>query len=231
MRYICLVGSSEDGLRLRQRLSSVPGRTRPSSGEAFAPCLIAVGRDCGFGWRRSSSSSNRRGSSSPSVVATGTLLDLLHMLCLGMGRAHSDIAFFTPTTDSSRWRLRRCWTGIWRWRRGEWSQLPKAGVVLAVGPVLYGGGRFIANTQHKQSVTSISSRSCRPWRWCAQVTASQRFLAPRPIDETAGGNGDCGIQLRPDSGDVSSSAGERLAAAPAGRRRLLTAMGLKFMQL
>jgi hypothetical protein len=137
--------------------------------------------NCGFGWRRSSSSSNRRGSSSPSVVATGTLLDLLHMLRLGMGRAQSDIAFFTPITVSSRWRLRRCWTGIWRWRRGEWSQLPKAEVVLAVGPVLYGGGRIIANTQHKQSVTSISSRSCRPWRWCAQVTASQRFLAPRPM--------------------------------------------------
>jgi hypothetical protein len=52
-----------------------------------------------------------------------------------------------------------------------------------------------------------------------------------PYDETAGGNGDGGIQLRPDSGDVLSSAGERLAAAMAGRRRLLTAMGLKFMQL
>ena len=136
--------------------------------------------NCGFGWRRSSSSSNRRGSSSPSVVATGTLLDLLHMLRLGMGRAQSGIAF-SPTTVSSRWRLRRCWTGIWRWRRGGWSQLPKAEVVLAVGPVLYGGGRIIANTQHKQSVTSISSRSSRPWRWCAQATASQRLLAPRSM--------------------------------------------------
>ncbi len=146
MHYICLVGSSEDGLRLRQWLSSVPGRTRPSSGGAFAPCLIAIGRDCGFGWGRSSSSSNRRGSSSPSVVATGTVLGLLHMR---MGRAQSAIAFFTPTTVSSRWRLRRCWTGIWRRRRGEWSQLPKAEVVLAVGLVLYSGGLFIANTQHK----------------------------------------------------------------------------------
>jgi hypothetical protein len=144
-----MVGSSEDGLRLRQRLSSVPGRTRPSSGRAFAPCLIAIGQDCGFGWGRSSSSSNRRGSSSPSVVATCTVLDLLHMLRLGMGRAQSDIAFFTPTTVSSPWRLRRCWTGMSRWRRGEWSQLPKAEVVLAVGLVLYGGGLFIANTQHK----------------------------------------------------------------------------------
>ncbi len=56
MCYVCLVGSSEeDGLRLRQRLSSVPGRTRPSAGGAFAPCLIAVGPGCGFGWRRSPS--------------------------------------------------------------------------------------------------------------------------------------------------------------------------------
>jgi hypothetical protein len=74
-------------------------------------------------------------------------------------------------------------------------------------------GLFIANTQHKQSVISTSSCSCRPWRWWAQVTASQWFLAPHPIGETAGGNGN--IQLRLDSGDASSSAGERLAAATA----------------
>jgi hypothetical protein len=54
---------------------------------------------------------NRRGSSLPSVVATGTVLDLPQLLRLGMGRAQSDIAFFTPTTVSSWWRLRRCWTG------------------------------------------------------------------------------------------------------------------------
>jgi hypothetical protein len=87
---------------------------------------------------------NRRGSSSPSVVATGTVLDLLHLLRLGMGRAQSDIAFFTPTTVLSRWRLRRSWTGTWRRRRGECSQLPKAQVVLALGLVLYGGGLFIS---------------------------------------------------------------------------------------
>ncbi len=92
-------------------------------------------------------------------------------------------------------------------------------------------GLFIANTQHKQSVISTSSRSCRPWRWWAQVTASKRFLAPCPIGKTAGGNGDGGIQLRLDSGDASSSAGERLAAATAGRHRLLTAMGSKFVYL
>ncbi len=40
----------------------------------------------------------------------------------------------------------------WQQRRGEWSQLPKAEVDLAVSLVLYGGGIFIAYTQHKQSV-------------------------------------------------------------------------------
>jgi hypothetical protein len=62
------------------------------------------------------------------------------------------IAFFTPTTASSRWRLRR-WTARWRQRRGEWSQLPKVEVVLAVSLVLHGGGIFIANTQQKQTDT------------------------------------------------------------------------------
>jgi hypothetical protein len=62
----------------------------------------------------------------------------------------------------------------WQQRRGEWSQLPKAEVVLAVSLVLYGGSSSLAVTQHKQ-FASISIRSCCPWRWCAQVIASQRF--------------------------------------------------------
>jgi hypothetical protein len=94
--YVCLVGSSEDGLQLRQRLSSVPGRTRPSSGGAFAPCLIAVGWDCGFGWRRSSFVRYRRGSSSASVVAAGSVLDLPHLLRLGMGRSPERNSVFHP---------------------------------------------------------------------------------------------------------------------------------------
>jgi hypothetical protein len=68
--YVCLVGSSGDGLRLRLRL--VPGRTRPSSGGAFALRLIAIGRDCGFEWGRSSSSSTTGGGRlRHQVVATG----------------------------------------------------------------------------------------------------------------------------------------------------------------
>jgi hypothetical protein len=133
---------------------------------------------------------NRRGSSSPSSGRHGcslkTALDLPHLLRLGMGRAQSGIVF-SP-------QLRFCPSGScagvgparWRRRRGEWSQLPKAEFVLAVSLVLYGGGFFLDYTQHKQS-DSISSRSCCPWRWWAQVTASQRFLAPRPIGETSVG--------------------------------------------
>jgi hypothetical protein len=47
---VCLVGSSEDELRLRLRLSSVPGHARPSSGRAFALLLDVIGRDFGLGW-------------------------------------------------------------------------------------------------------------------------------------------------------------------------------------
>jgi hypothetical protein len=46
---VCLVGSSEDQLRLRLQLSSVPGHARPSGG-AFAPRLDIIGRDFGLGW-------------------------------------------------------------------------------------------------------------------------------------------------------------------------------------
>ncbi len=40
----------------------------------------------------------------------------------------------------------------WRRRRGEWSQLPKTEVVLAVGLVLYGGGFFISLYTTKNSL-------------------------------------------------------------------------------
>jgi hypothetical protein len=38
----------EDALRLWLRLSSFPGRTRPSSNGAYAPRLIIIGRDIGL---------------------------------------------------------------------------------------------------------------------------------------------------------------------------------------
>ncbi len=49
MCYVCLVGSSEDELRLRLRLSSVPGHARPSSGGAFALRLVVFGQGFGLG--------------------------------------------------------------------------------------------------------------------------------------------------------------------------------------
>jgi hypothetical protein len=91
---------------------------------------------------------NRRGSSSPPSGRHGrslkTVLDLPHLLCLGMGRAQSDIAF----SPQLRFRPGGGCAGVgpaqWRRRRGEWSQLPKAEVVLAVSLVLYGGGIFLS---------------------------------------------------------------------------------------
>ncbi len=47
----------------------------------------------------------------------------------------------------------------------------------------------------------------------------------------AGGNGDGGIQLRPDGGGAFSSAGEQLAVATAVRHRLWTAMGSRFLYI
>jgi hypothetical protein len=102
------------------------------------------------------------------------------MLRLGMGRAQSAIAI-TPQQQ----RLRPS--------GGYASQEPGTVATAARRMVATseGGGRpcrqsrplrrglFIAYTQHKQSVTSISSRSCCPWRWWAQVTASQWLLVRR----------------------------------------------------
>ncbi len=102
-----------------------------------------------------------------------------HVLRLGMGRAQCAIAI-TP-------QQRLCPSG------GYASEEPGT-VATAAGRTVAtseGGGRpcrqsrplwrglFIAYTQHKQSEISISSRSCCPWRWWAQVTASQRLLARR----------------------------------------------------
>ncbi len=45
----CVLATGEDGLRLRLRLSLVPGRTHPLSGGAFALRLEVIGRDFGLG--------------------------------------------------------------------------------------------------------------------------------------------------------------------------------------
>ncbi len=92
----------------------------------------------------------RRGSSSPSSGRPGRSLTtkpyLPQLLRLGMGgpRAYS---IFSPQL---RLRPGGGYAGVgparWRQRRGEWLQLPKADVVLAVSLGLYGGGFFIAYT-------------------------------------------------------------------------------------
>ncbi len=133
----------------------------------------------------------RRGSTSPPSGRPGRSLtkepDLPQLLRLGMGgpRAYS---IFTPSTASSRWRLRRCWTR---------AVATAARRMVATSE---GGGRpcrqscplrrwFLHKLIHNinSPIHSISSRSCCPWRWWAQVTASQRFLEPRPIGETSVG--------------------------------------------
>ncbi len=59
---------------------------------------------------------------------------------------------------------------------------------------------------------------------------SHALLARRQLESVlAGGNGDGGIQLRPDGGGAPPSAGKRLAVATAGRHWFLTAMGSKFV--
>jgi hypothetical protein len=47
---VCLVGSSEDELRLQIRLSSVPSHAYPSAGGAVALRLVVIGWDVGLGW-------------------------------------------------------------------------------------------------------------------------------------------------------------------------------------
>jgi hypothetical protein len=109
VRSVCLVGSSEDGLRLRLRLSSVPGRARPSSGGAFALRPAVICRVVGFGRALVIIVHNiKRGSSSPPSGRHGrsqkSVLELSQLLRLGMGWAQSDIA---PTPQ----QLRLCPSG------------------------------------------------------------------------------------------------------------------------
>ncbi len=72
MRPVCLVGSSEDGLRLRLRPSSVPSRAPPSPGGAFALRLIFACRHrLPMGRSSSSSTTAGEGRLRHQVVAVG----------------------------------------------------------------------------------------------------------------------------------------------------------------
>jgi hypothetical protein len=94
----------------------------------------------------------RRGSSSLPSGRLGRSLTTEPDLSQWVGGGLEHIAF----SPQLRLRPGGGYAGVgparWRQRRGKWSQLPKAEVVLAVSLVLYGGGIFIAYTQHKQSV-------------------------------------------------------------------------------
>ncbi len=157
----------------------VPGRTHPSSAEpsplALASSVLTLALDEVFA---NIVHNIRRGTSSlPPSGRHGP--DPYHLLRLGMGRAQST----TATTPQQRLRP-----------SGGYASEEPGTVATAARRIVAtseGGGRpcrqsrplrrgfFIANTQHKQSVVSISSRSCCPWRWWTQVTASQRVLARR----------------------------------------------------
>ncbi len=165
-------------LRLRLRLPSVPGHACPLTGGAYALRLVVFGRDAGplMGRRQHRLQHQERvilATKLSSRAEQTSVLALRLLLCLGMGRAQSAIAI-TPQQ-----RLRSS---------GGYASEEPGTVATAARRIVAtseGGGRpsrqsrpeqhwfFNTFTQHKQFAT-ISTRSCCPWRWSAQVTASQR---------------------------------------------------------
>jgi hypothetical protein len=120
VRSVCLVGSSEDRLRLRLRPSSVPGRAPPSSGGAFTlrPAVLSAHRLGGALF--SFIHNNRRGSSSPPSGRRGrsqkSVKEPSQLLCLGMGWAQSDIA---PTPQQLRLRPCGGYASVGAWHGGD----------------------------------------------------------------------------------------------------------------
>jgi hypothetical protein len=108
-------------------------------------------------------------------------------------------------------------------------QLPKAEVVLAVSLVLYGDGFSLQLHNINSSFQSVYVHAVlggdRP-RWQPLNGADcHALLAGRQLERVlTGGNGDTGIQLRPDSGGATSSARKQLAAATAERHQFSMAM-------
>ncbi len=80
MCSVCLVGSSEDELRLRLRLSLVPGHARPLSGGAFALRLeVTVGTS----------------------ASDGALVNIVHNIRRG-GRLHHQVVAMGVANISTR---------------------------------------------------------------------------------------------------------------------------------
>jgi hypothetical protein len=126
---------------------------------------------------RSSSSSTTSGEGRPGHQVVGTGVAYIStrpasFAAPGYGEGPERYSNYAPTTASSQCRPVRS-LARWRRRRGGWSQLLKAEVVLVDSLAQNGAGFSKESTQHKQFAT-ISVRSCFPWRWLAQVAASQR---------------------------------------------------------
>jgi hypothetical protein len=148
---------------------------------------------------------------------------------MGGPRAYS---IFTPTTASSRWRLRLCWTrhggdngeANGRNFRRRRSSLPSVSsfTAMALPQQLHN-----INSSFQSVIFHAVPGGGGPRRWPLNSSDRHALLARRQLESVlAGSNGDGSIQLRPDGSGASSSAG--LAVATAGRHRFLTAMGSRF---
>ncbi len=115
-------------------------------------------------------------------------------------------------------------------------QIPKVEVVLAISLVLYGGGFSLQLNNINSTLQSVYVHAVLGGdgpRWQPLNGADRHALLARCQLERvlAGGNGDSGIQLRPDGGGTSSSAGGRLAAATEEWHRFSTVMDSKFFSI
>ncbi len=151
MCSVCLVGSSEDELRL----PSVPGRARPSPAVP-TPCSVSSSVGTWPQMERSSSSSTTSGEGHlrHQVISTGVAefnTRPASFAAPGYGEGPERYSNYAPTTASSQCRPCQCRSLTrWRRRRGGQSQLPKAEFVLVASPAQNGVGFSKENTQHKQ---------------------------------------------------------------------------------
>jgi hypothetical protein len=111
--FVCLVGSLEDELRLRLRLSSVPGHARPSSGGAFALRLVVIGQDFGLGWgarhilSTTSGEGDRLRHQAVAMGVANTSNSPVSFAAHGYGEGLERYSNYAPTTALSQWQLRQ----------------------------------------------------------------------------------------------------------------------------
>ena len=165
-----MVGSSEDGLRLRLRLSLVPGRTRLSSAEPSPLALAAsAGTSALEGASSTSSTTSRRGRRPR------------HQVVAAMGVANNTnrfVSFAAPGYGESPVRYSNYAPRRLRPSGGYAGEEPGTVATAARRTVAAsaGGGRpcrrsrplwrgfFINQYTTQTESSSISSRSCCPWR-------------------------------------------------------------------